>query len=408
MKFLQLFCASLLVIAVMAGGCGSDDAEEGIFYISENASDFRDSVTFYASGEKKFVLDSMTGFFHNAIRIDSINSQKVFSLFNEINASLYIYDYKEGNILKRISFQLEGPDGIGKNISHMIFQPISSDSFLLINQWDKTFILTNGEGKVLYHQKIDTTGNGPRLFIVSAIGRNPVFRNGSKVYVPCVVSGKYIRQTISSVKTLLIFDIKTRKFDYGINMLPLYDERTWGQNLDKYALFGVFNPNNQYYYYSFPISPYVFKYDLSQKRIEDSTYVGSQHFEKILPYPDKINTDNIGKNLALWEKLKLFDLTNPHFDFLLFDRHRNLFYRHCFLPRTKDEYLNNKNEPKESIIILDSSLKKIGEFNLPPKVYDTRMVLVSEEGLMIAKRDSYQQQEDALGFSVLKIKNKDE
>lgn len=59
----------------------------------------------------KFKLDSVTSFKHNCtLLIDD----KRWALLNETNNSLYLYSIEDGNILKKISYAVEGPDGVGK------------------------------------------------------------------------------------------------------------------------------------------------------------------------------------------------------------------------------------------------------------------------------------------------------
>lgn len=368
------------------------------FYQENGSSIFDDSLTLVESEEISFPLDSETSVTTNSLEFFNDNGVDYLSFINYLNNSIYVYNYKDRALYKKIKLKIGGPDGLGRNIENVGHHFISLDSIIICHNLTNTVYLIDSSARINKSIKIPFQ-LGMSVVALDASTKKPMYHNKNKVFI----MGNLIDYDVSDhtkVKSVISIDLRNLSISRLLPRPKLYNSGTWSGW--QYNVFGTFNSRTKGAVYSFSADPYIIEVDSSSNT--KSHYVGSKYFKEIVPYSD-ISMNN---KTVEFRELEKYDYMVPMFSKLVSDNANSLFYRFALLPLTAAEHLDPKQRfyRDETIIILDDHYEKKGEVKLPHKTYSTDLYFTSPDGLLIAKRPELQRSEDEFTFTLFKPKQK--
>ena len=338
-------------------------------------------------------LDNTQGFFKSGISQFEASGKHFLSYFNQQTGVVYTYDLRDRSNIEKIQLEREGPNGIGTNLSQILHHRISADSILLINDWEKKFILVNNKGQVLRKYNLMTSNvfeeEGPILLTITNDNRPYVINN--TVYINCEYNPD---QNYTNKGVLLALDLENGKFTTSITPPKSYSEQCWGlaYSLNIFHI-PVDTKTGLKRYYSFGIDPNIYVYDEDQ--IILSKTANSVYIDNLEPYSYNVKDY---KDMDSWNKRKSHSLLNPKYYKLLFLKESKIFLREVFLNRSADELAQGISGLKKSMMILDQNLNLLGEYEFPKGRYFTSNYILMENGIYIANYEKYNYDENTLTF----------
>jgi Domain of unknown function (DUF4221) len=390
----------VLVVCFLCGSCEQKPIASVYPYQALNSSEFKDSLSLAEDGEIRFPIDSLTPLTTHSLEIFTDHDQhRYLAMLNENRGIIDIYDYDSRQAFKRILPYYQGPNGIG-NPEYCSFHIINWDSIIICDKWSGQIHLIGGNAKILRtvslempHGVLQVTGPDPST-------ERPMFIAGSRLYIPGRLFDLNVRDN-SRVLSAIGVDMQSGKEYRWLPRPALYNQGTWSDM--QYELYMTYNSDLHEIVYSFSADPYVFGTDL-QGRPLYQRYLGSKYFDTISPY---LREKKFDKDVNFHELLGA-NFLHPLYNKIIFDPFHKVYYRTTLLPLTRNEYEDPQKRVsrKESIIISDTGFKKIGEVMLPPRQYNTKMIFVTKEGLVIAKSPENQEDENHISFTTFKLVKK--
>jgi hypothetical protein len=368
--------------------------------IPENpAFPFNDSLKLKVVESLILPLDEESDIFSTSVQYRvSGSSEKIYYL-NEYNNSIYEYHLTE-NVTRKHSFDIEGPRGVGKLdgfwfINDSMLYVISSHQYLLNkillkksdNYQNKPFRMLIGD-------------KGPQTSLPVAKSNNGFIVSHDKLFVTAIPDRNFGSSNFySGAYNLISLDTSQEQIKY----YNTYPKPLMGRILPPqyaYSFITQAEEDNTIIVAS-AFSDSIAVYSNEMQLIRNS-YAGSIYKKDITQYEG---------NYFIQER-QLFFYKNTSYDFLYYDKWRNLFYRMAEHPNT--EALNNNETDRLSskslsIIILDRALNKVGETKLPKYTYMPMMSFVGRKGLYIAKpsiKNIIEIQEDEVAFDIFQIEPK--
>ena len=123
----------------------------------------------------------------------------------------------------------------------------------------------------------------------------------------------------------------------------------------------------------------------------------SIYFDEVKPFSNDYN-----KNPDPYE-LEDYYFSNGRYWGIIHDSYRSLTYRLTQYPFDTDLVENGMRKMKSSIIVLNAEFEKIGEQDINTDEYDLSMIYVSEEGLNIASKKKFKENESFLVFDTFTL-----
>jgi hypothetical protein len=346
-----------------------------------------------------FPLDSTQGFYYNCVRYD--DSTNTFQLFNEINRTIYTYDYDKTTLVSKDTLQKEGPDGVG---------PANRGGFLIKN--DTTYFLNYHTGQLcilkkgklikkldLYPKVFESEGfaEGPTLYPLQKRGNN----------LDIITQSIDPREDNTKLNSLITVNLETSEVVRSVKRPAFYNRGYWGM-LNPYKVYYAFNNKRSNYVFSFCADPQLHVYDTGHTEIKtieiETDYFSNSDIKPVEGVSAKEGLNFLNNQK---EKAQMHDFITPSFGPLFYDPYNDVYYRFANHPLTKKEYKDpqmfEKYPMEFSIVILNNEFKKIGEYVLPRKGFFTGMMLITKDGLLIGKSSEYKKNEDKLPFAVFKL-----
>lgn len=381
--------AILSVITIFCYACANTSANERFYYNENNSVKFDDKYDLKEVSVISFPLDTSTGFYNYSLEMFyDKDSARHLVLFNELNHSLYMYDYDRRTLERKITFQREGPNGIG-NYGDMGFHVLKNEQILLFNYWEARLLLANYNGEVLKRIDLKPLNPANRDFASKVNANLPLIEKDNKVYIfgdLLNLSGNY-----DKVRNMIEVNLDDFKIRWLLPFPTLYNDANWGQNSNQLQASGVYNPEKGKFIVNFSASPYLYETDLQQFNKEH--YAGSKYFKSITPLSGSTSNE--------------YKFTTPAYRYLYYDPFGKMYYRKAFIPFSKADFRKYSERDlfqkiRHSIIMIDTAFNKTGEVILDRDLYDINMLFFSREGLNIANLAKYNQNEDSLYFSIFK------
>jgi hypothetical protein len=369
-------------------------------YEKANSIDFKDSVDLREENMISFPTDSVMPLSTHSLEIFTDSAlRRYFTMLNEYNGSIYVYDYDTRKFLRKILLYYKGKDSVG-NPEYYSYHFLNFDSIVICNKWFGRVYLVNPAGHVLGMYQFGMPLNGLQVTGPDPSAERPMFVVGRQLYLPGRLFDLNTKDH-TRLMTALTVDLESKSQHRFLPRPAFYNTGTWSPN--QFELYQTYDNLRHLITYSFAADPYVIQTDL-QGKILSRHYLGSKYFDTIKPFLPEM----LPENQIDLDTLEEYDYISPSFNKIIFDPYRNVYYRTTRLALTKDQYVNANQRffPKETIIICDTAFRKIGETMLPDRTYNTQMIFVTSEGLHIAKLPEKQPAEDKLEFSIFKLVKK--
>lgn len=357
---------------------------------------FNDSLVFSKVATKEFRLDSAT-------ILRNENSQyldKTTTLvsYNSENSDLLFFDYSTGELKQKINLVKIGIPPLEKgSLKQYSFNVVRYDSIFFYDQKKKQVFL------------FDTSLNLKRTYAVASDKNN--FKNGrvlagnilpvdkNYIYVPSppgrdpLVLNAPIHDNL-----FLSISIQTGKTMPFVRYPPIYRKALWGYLF--HAFYLAYNDSLGKIIVSYPAIHSIHLIDSSGN--DSKSYAGGSSVNQLRP----VRWAGQKLDLKKDEEIKNF-LSQKRYGNVLYDGYRNLTYRVVTSAVPEKDFSISKNKGYQrqpfSIIILDSNLKKVGEFAFDANKYSTNAMFVSKDGLCVPSTKS---DDDRLIFDVFKIVQK--
>ena len=324
---------------------------------------------------------------------DSVNYNFEFWHISEIEGSHYlaglidnkieVFDLKSNKYIKRIHLKWNGPNSVGR-VTQFHFHTF--DSVFLFSKSDYDIYLINSEGDRLKKYNVNQS-----LEYYSEALSIECFRNyGDRIlYRP--ETKQILLRTYPPYD--LVKDLKTYKVPYKI-YYNIEDQSV----VEFFGIYPVeFSKGNEYYSNDYQISycqncprnilrfrrsHYLFEVDVSTNKINDKHYVKSNHIDK---------TFNLIPRDSDFERIRLHYTNEPSYVNILYNSTTKQYYR------LVSHESNSKSFKPSSVIILDESLKPVGEIVLPPK-YFIKSAQIFKNGMMVYR---YNNLESKLTYDII-------
>ncbi len=365
------------------------------FYQEDNGAVFNDVVAFEEVEKITLPLDKNSAFRHYSFGFNKSNtsSDYYYSFLNEYEKSIVYYNLKNRKI-KKIVLKEEGRNGVGNlsGVSAHLFK--NENDFYYYNEYTATLFNLDSLGNIKSKHKIKDYKTGKAFPSPEPSGINPFVVFNNVAYFSCSLSQP--QNDYSDYGMILKYDLKKETTDYIVPFPDLYNKDFWGSSF-RYLTYFYFDTNNEKMTLTYPVSPFVYSVDLKNKT-KDSVYVGSKHFKTVEPM--RLDLEYAFKQDRNFKQEDEFSLTNSDYFRIIYDEYNNYYYRFALVRPTLEEKRRGVVFPDFSIIILNKNFEKLGEQVFSSSVYDNNTVGVTDKGLLIARKDLYNTNEDEITFSV--------
>jgi hypothetical protein len=370
--FILLFVASLL------NACNNGDVNDRL---GSNEYMMKQGL------DKSFSLDSITTQETNYIQM--IDDDRI-ALYNPPGNTICIFNHYTGSELEKIQLYKEGPQAV-RGIQGFYYH--NSDSVWLYQSWENMLVLVNNKGEIINRNVLREKYNHVSQLQKCTVSPFPFsdmpIKKWGDWFILQGMNGPEVKNGFSSACTIL-YNLRTD----SIRLVNEYPS-LYGENQDMNENWGTFSYRTVPYalnmrnemVLSFPADD-----SIRVNNLIDGTM--TSHFAG---YSKKHSVRPISGNQK--SDLQRHYLEQIQYAGIFYDKYRNLYYRLALLP-TSDYDINDEttHEKPLSVIILDSSFSKVGEFDLGKGRYYYRHSFVAEEGLCI---NIYSEDDDYLKFRTL-------
>lgn len=327
----------------------------------------------------KFELDSLTPNSFQVIEILERNEITYFTFLNNINNTIYYYNFENQELVKTLKYEIGG-DGLRNGI--MSYNHHSNDSILLFGTGLYSY-LTNEKGKVLKDFKLIDLKYQQSPY---ASMQSPVILTDGYIYYNSLVWGWYS----SEYQPFMKYDLSSSQVNlFGGLPLTYQENGDWGSQNYDYA-YQVFDKKNRKIIYSFPAANTLFEYGINKN--EFTEIKDSYTFDEISP---PFKDDNYVYDSEEWH----FSMNNTEiYGSLLIDYEQSKVYRWYKLPVASSE----KNPKRETLLLVYDypNLKFLNSFRLPDFNYITENSFIQKNQIYVRIQNSI---EDEIEFQSFKI-----
>lgn len=369
------------------------------FACNKNDGKFKQAITIAKIHNDSIPLDSMTSPEGNDICFhEDKNNNILVYLINRKTNSLYIYDWLSKKQLSKLSFQVEGPSGVG-NVNYVYAK--SRDSIFLLSNYQYKLTLINSKGNILrkftllpdgskFDESTLQAPSGSYSILPTGGWQSPIIETNNVIYLCGFPNLNPMQKDFYSVgKVSLALNLKTGKVTYFKGYPDSYKEKA-ALPMQSLSPFWVHNAYNGSIIYSFPDDHNISIYNLSS---------GATVSKKVISDKFKANNQLFKRSNNPFDELNYF-MSTSHYDRIIYDKYRKIYYRFVKINKYKT-YNNSLRFPFDyRIIVVDSNFVKKGEIESSVE-YDHGYFFVSKDGLYLQENNP--QNEDFLYFSLFKL-----
>jgi hypothetical protein len=313
---------------------------------------------------------------------------------NMFNNSLEIYSTKKASLLKTLTFEREGSEGVG-NLNGVFVQNL--DSIFLFNSDGASYFMINIQnGDLIKHGFKEPLGYSVPTISSTKFSSIPFIHKGS-FFFKALPPGSYSTKSneeLAATNLGYSVDLKTGES----TELPFFYPLDYWADFIKHYEFSMANDENRIVY-SFFGDHNIYAVELENgqtiKKVAKSKFLKDE-FERL---PLEGTAMDRGRYFT----------TSQHYGTLIFDPIRRVYYRFCF-PELENidpsQYRDLVFYPKSfSIMVLNEQLEVITEKLFENQAYLPNNAFVSREGLYISMNhpENEANKEDYLSFKLLKL-----
>ena len=315
---------------------------------------------------------------------DSKSNSKSSKYLASANA-LYSLDYENQAIFvhnlgnnapnyQKVKLNADGPNGIGKAYS---ISALSKDSIIVVRAGPGVLSIIDRSGKILETIRYDFSGEQEPDFtgFRNRHKKDVFLYRDSLLFFPQRVPFRGSRPESIDHRPIGYYDLHRKTF----HLLDFkYPNEYWNQKLlNDFTFCG----NGKYLYFGLAAQHFIWQYDLttgSHKKISSKSssfpeeFVGEQEFGDV------------------YERTA-FLVTQPQYNSVLADPHRDLIYRLAIIPYEDVAYAKGKSVQLFqypdifSVIVSRTDGTQVGEYTFPPRTYFPYGMFVSSQGLNVPK-----------------------
>jgi hypothetical protein len=228
-------------------------------------------------GRKTFVLDSESTQSIRCVQLfeDASVDSVYFTFLNTYNHSIYFYDFKTGDFLKKIELEREGPNGVYPYVpdgyyihsyDSIYYYSHKTDLLFLLNHNGEKYHTINYKANYAHLNLLDLAGlrkNRIPPMVQLSTGK-PMYKIDETIYLCGEMTEEFGR--VDSINQLLLTTIDTRRndsIDFHVGYPESYREGNWGENYFR-EVFWCMNPITKLFLVSFPNDHYIYQTDLKQ------------------------------------------------------------------------------------------------------------------------------------------------
>lgn len=354
-----------------------------LFFFSCNSSVHknRESYELRSTDEYlKFPLNSKTSLLIKAICPFLDDGTEYLTFQNNMESEILVYNMKKQTYVRTISFDREGPNGIGWFGGYYIK---GWNEIYLPDMMRSEINIVNSNGRLLRTISYAETVQGKKTIPFTSLTSTytPMVFIGHQLYIPQTINLMYGSKALEDSPVTVVLDTLT----YKLKELPfrfpkiMSLEDVKNKSLgSEYSYSRCFDGKN--FIYSFFFDENIYITPPSHKRI-DKIAVKSRYINE-LKFVDR-TPDNL--NLVAKALSEL-----PFYSNLIYDKYRNVYYRFVFpkveLPTNEKNYAEiwQMGRTKFSIIILNDQFEVIGETLFPENVYASTQYFIRKDGLYLS------------------------
>ncbi len=385
----------LFILVLITAGCKNQTKQSDIAYKQPEKQDATPinhtfSKTLKVKDELKIPLDSETTFYCENIQY-YINEDEKFLITMPLSSNtIIVYDLSDpkNKQVNKLKIPDEGPNSVGGEISGFYYH--NKDSIFILSKFSFKAGLINSEGIIkdtyqildeyLPYNPVPTPGTfSPMSYI-----NNKLYFSGS---TPDKKAGKKYKGSF------IEYDIKTRKttfIDYNPERL---NEGYWASRGRLFYDYLIEENNKTTFLLSYSISESIVGFtnqgDVFKKRLP-SVHINNND---IFPFSNEF------KKADYIERAK-YSMAQPRFWGIKINPYQKLIYRFAV---EKNSYANFKKSkfPPIHLIVANYDFEILTEKNLyPPTKYQNDMCFVTKEGLYIANKEKYNENDNYLTFDL--------
>jgi len=364
---------------------------------NNNEANSQNSKALTSTGDIEFPLDSLTGFKSLSFSIDHLNdSSETVSFINRQTNSLYVYSLANKQVEKIHKFDMQGPKGVGALAagSHLIH---NRDSIFIYNPNLGTLFLFNGDTQLTNKFKIVDFNNSNLQIIPEPIGLAKFQIVGKEIFFPSTLAQPL--NDYSNTPSQTIVNIVTGAIRYDFVFPKIYSEAYWGGS---FKYFSTLAFDGQNILINFPIDENIHIRNI-ENQTNSKAKIPSNQISAFEPMDEDIKFGTKPRDDSFYQKQDLYSFSNSDFAGLLYDQFRNVYYRIVYARPTLEEVKGGDWIPDISIITFNQQFQILSEILLEKEKYDPSMIGVSKDGLLIARKDLYSNDENNLTLEIFKL-----
>lgn len=383
-----------LAVCLLVLGCESKLSKTQ----DENHQTFDDIMTLTSTSMTELPLSSQMGFIHSSLDYQLLEGHEYLSFFNFMKNEIVVFDYESSKLIQQVVLEVEGPDGVGSLSPSTAHYMIARDSFLILNTSSFVLYLVDKQARVMNKFRLLDLKNDDFSAVPRPTSLNPILKIGNYVYLSCAVNSR--RMNYDGYATVLKLNLKTGLAEYMFELPDIYSEQFWATDF-KYWVSMAHDEKQDRLVLSYPV---IHELYIGNKmgQFSGSHYVGSNHIGKIPGWSDDLSIGLQRPSTEDFKKMTNFDFSNSDYASIKYDPYRNLFYRIVHVRPDLETVKTSNRIPDISIMILTNDFKKVGEVSFDGNVYNHSMIFVSKEGLNLARKDLYRQNENLITFETFR------
>lgn len=346
-------------------------------------------------------LDSVTGFYQQlSFRADQINqSESTISFINRLNSSVYIYSATSGERLNTFKLERDGPEGIGDPIiSSLLVHNL--DSVFIYSPNMRSIFLFNREGKMMDKQVIMRFDDESIPIMPEPIGLSRMIKVENEIFLPSIFKRRL--ESYQNIPSITVYNINDKSVSVRYPYPAKYSEAHWGSTF-KYNTSLAYITEKSEIVISYPIINDLYVYNTRQPENMTAQTAKSQWIDKFEPFKEDIN-EAIGNNSgSYWDDMSRHSLINSDFSGLLFNPFNKILYRFAYIRPSEQEYNSGNESANLAIAAFDKDYNKLAEILLENSKYQLSMIAFNKEGLLIARPDLFELDENTMPLELIKL-----
>lgn len=304
------------------------------------------------------------------------------SFQNDKRPEIQIYDIRTRKLVKKVSYDMEGNQGI---VGGFIGYYIKDFSHIYLpGYYTHTIYVTDTLGQINQKITFDTTTDGRKLVPIILNSSKQMVISGDTLIIPQTVN-PMLREKImdESPISVLIDTSKHIVKDLPMKYLPLVSEKDFGtaKFMAGLSYSKCFNGND--FIYAFAYSDKIYKTSLSHTDIiaveAKSRYAGK------VEVPEAVSDD--------FQQMIKEQCERASYGDIIYDKYRKVYYR-IFFPNSElgveRDYLEllRTGRKQFSIMVLDENLEIVGETLLPEYTFNPNLYLILKDGLYLGTNNT--------------------